>query len=439
MPEWDRIAREADEQIYKALKQVHAAAPVTAAPKAATPSTAPKAGEESPDGVCARVKVRLDQDLVLTRNAFNATLELDNLSATSTLSNIQVLVNITDTNGQPANDLFGIRDPLVIGLGAVDGTGTLSPNGSGSSSWILIPTRDAAPAGPTLYGVGGLLSYIQDGHEVVIPLYSAPITVQPDPLLNVKYFHDRDVYSDDPFTPEIEPSIPFNLAVMVDNQGKGTAHNVRIISGQPQIVENEKGLLIDFKIIGSQVNGQAQTPSLTVDFGDIGPGQRGLGRWLLTSTLQGHFLDYRATWQHLDDLGKTNLSLIDDVSIHEMVHLVQAPGAFEDGLPDFLVNDSLNAGAMPDTLYLSDGRTNLVQTVTEDVVYQFPSLYDPTALISATMPSGWTYLYVPDPADGDYILQRVVRSDKVEIYMNTNVWVTDRTFISGGRKPVREN
>src|SRR5439155_4400682 len=157
---------------------------------------------------------------------------------------------------------------------------------------------------------------------------------------------------------KIEPSVPFVLGVMVENRGKGTARNVQIISGQPQIVDNEKGLLIDFKIIGTQVAGQNQTPSLTADFGDIAPDHRGIGLWFLTSTLQGLFTDYKATFQHVDDLGATNVSLIDEISIHELTHLVQAPGAFEDGLPDFLVNDFPDLDNLPDKIYLSDGTTN---------------------------------------------------------------------------------
>lgn len=474
-PKFAEIAQEADDEINAALQQLKASMPATPPPHQAPaplnqnggatltgpallaqnaalakavqlaktaassrPSSGP-ARQDASSGICADVKLQLDQDLVLTRNAFNATLDLNNLSSSVNLTNIQVLVNITDTNGEAANDLFGIADPVVSGITAVDGTGTLTANSSGSSSWILVPTRDAAPDGPTVYGVGGVLTYFQEGQSVVIPLFSAPITVYPDPALTVQYFNQRDVYADDPFTPQIEPSIPFVLGVLVNNHGKGTAHNLKIISSQPTIVDNEKGLLIDFKIIGSQVNKQPQTPSLTATFGDIGPGQDGLGLWFLTSTLQGQFLDYKATFQHIDDLGKTNLSLVDDVSIHELTHLVQAPGAFEDGLPDFLVNDIFDPDNLPDTLYLSDGSTNDVQVVLDASTDAPASAGHLAVQLTASMPNGWVYLDVPDPGNGQFILQRVVRSDNVEIYMNTNVWTTDRTFIGGGRRPIYEN
>ena len=85
-----------------------------------------------------------------------------------------------------------------------------------------------------------------------MPLEPVSITVLPMPRLYVKYFHQRDVYADDPFTPQVEPSIPFTLAVMIENKGHGIARNFRITSAQPKIVENEKGLLIDFKIIATE-------------------------------------------------------------------------------------------------------------------------------------------------------------------------------------------
>ena len=58
-----------------------------------------------------------------------------------------------------------------------------------------------------------------------------------------------------------------------------------------------------------------------------------------------------AAWSNLDvtinDLGDSRLSLIDRVDIREMIHVVRAFGAFEDGLPDFLVNDIFDARDLP--------------------------------------------------------------------------------------------
>src|SRR5262249_41814280 len=152
-------------------------------------------------------------------------------------------------------DRFGIVGPQLSGVSAVDGTGVLAPDSTGTASYTFIPNRVAAPLGPAQYFVGGTLRYIDPDTRAagVIPLLGAPITVFPDPQLQLNYFIQRDVYSDDPFTPEIEPTEPFYLGLMATNTGKGTANNFTITSAQPKIIENEKGLLIDFKIIGTQV------------------------------------------------------------------------------------------------------------------------------------------------------------------------------------------
>src|SRR5262249_49813751 len=151
--------------------------------------------------------------------------------------------------------LFIIQPPVLSNLSAVDGTGHVGPSTTGVASWTIVPSSNAAPHGLTTYFVGGTLSYIEDKTPIVVPLTPAPINVLPSPSLQVHYFLQRDVFSDDPFTPQIEPAEPFSLGVLVNNTGKGRANEVSIASAQPQIVENEKGLLVNFQILGTEVNG----------------------------------------------------------------------------------------------------------------------------------------------------------------------------------------
>ena len=433
----ERAEREFRESADKANPKAVSSLPAIRVARIGARHAVPTAGEE---GICARVKLRLEQEFVLTRNAFRGTLELSNKDPLNGLDLISVSVQVYDTNGRAATDLFGFRAPQLSGLDAIDGTGTLGPDSTGSAVFILVPTRDAAPEVPTQYGVGGYLTYRLEGRMVTVPMAPVTITVLPDPRLVVQYFHQRDVFSDDPFTRDIiEPTVPFNLAVMVANRGKGDAKNVRIISGQPEIVENEKGLAIDFRIIATEVAGKSLTPSLTADFGHIPPGDIGIGRWLLTSTLQGLFLDYQATFQHLDNLGKTNLSLVEAVTIHEMNRLVEAGGSFSDGKPDFLVNDEGDENDQPDTLYLSDGRTNSVQGVEQARIDGSLAGANRQVQLTASVGRGWSYFHVPDPGNGKFRLKRVTRSDGFEVSVNTNAWTTDRTFIGRGKRPIYEN
>src|SRR5262249_9750397 len=155
----------------------------------------------------------------------------------------------------------------------------------------------------------------------------------------LNYFQQRDVIADDPFTAEVEPSEPFVLGLLATSIGKGTANDFTITTAQPKIIENEKGLLIDFKIVGSQVGNQPKAPSLTVDLGDLTPGQTQIATWSMTASLLGHFIDYSATFEHDEALGGSRTSIIDTVAIHELTHAVRADRPGDDTLTDFLVND----------------------------------------------------------------------------------------------------
>jgi len=184
----------------------------------------------------------------------------------------------------------------------------------------------------------------------------AVITVQPDAALKVTYFHQVSLYADDPWTPELEPSVPYDLGVMVTNVGAGAARNLTITSGQPVIVENEKGLLIDFQIVGAQVNNQPVEKSLTVNFGDVAPGSIEVGRWELTSSLQGMFNNFTASFQYLTGLGDPRTSLIKSLNILPLIHTVKDSRVGADTLPDFLTDEVADTYHTPDTIHLSTAR-----------------------------------------------------------------------------------
>ncbi|MEI6341894.1 MAG: putative Ig domain-containing protein, partial [Verrucomicrobiota bacterium] len=394
------------------------------------------------DGVCARVKVRLEQDAVIARDGFRAVLELENNGATR-LENVRVQVEAKDESGVVSTGLFDVRLEGTMVMSAVDGTGILPGNSKGTARWLLIPTVDAAPQVATRYLVGGKLSYRLDGVDVAVDMTPVVITVMPSPRLTLQYFHQRDVLADDPFTTQVEPSVPYGLAVLVQNKGYGAARNFRITSAQPKVVENEKGLLIDFNIAGTEVFGsdgyRSLNPSLTASLGDIPAGGGAIGRWLMLSSLQGLFIDYSARFEHIDGLGNARLSLIDDVSIHEMIRVVRAGGVWDDGKPDFLVNDEPDLRDLPDTLYQSNGTTNRVQVVESATISGAVTPSSREVTVTARMPGGWGYLRVPDPANGQLQLADVRRSDGTSLGVGTNAWTTDRTFRGMAQRPLMEN
>ena len=389
------------------------------------------------EGVVVRVKLKLQQDAVMSRNAFSATLELVN-TAGAPLSDLEVALDLRDAEQAPAADRFGITPPQLTGLDAVDGTGGLNPGATGRAAWTIIPATNAAPDAPTAYTIGGTVTYVQDGLRVTIPLFPVPVTVLPDARLLVDYFWEQEVYSDDPFTAEIEPAIPFGLGLIVKNTGKGAARDFTITSAQPKIVENESGLAIDFQLIAAQVGGQAAAPRLTLNLGDIAPGQSASGTWWLTASLQGRFTEYAARFEHRDDLGGKNLSLVDRVSIHPMMHVVRALTPADDGAPDYLVSDN-NTNGIPDRLYFSRGSNAPVAAVTNGVTTGVPSYANSNVTFTATAPAGWVYLRVADPSQGTVPLAGVRRFDGSEVLMGSNAWTTHRTVRQQGTPPYPEH
>ncbi len=399
-------------------------------PKSLWKSTAPGA-------VCAKVRIRLEQEAVMTRTAFLGTLEIDNDGGDS-ITGLQVTLDVRDSANNSVNERFGFRPPQLTGLSDVSGGGVIAAGGSASAQYTFIPTRDAAPTAPATYHVGGTLRYIEGGQEVVVPLLSSTITVMPDARLELKYFQQRDVYSEDPFTVETEPAEPFALGLLVKNNGAGAAKNFRITSAQPKIVENGKGLLVDFQIIGTQVGTQALAPTLTANLGTIPAGGSQVAQWLFTSSLQGKFTEYTASFQHVDSLGIANLSLIDRVEIHELIHSVRAARPGDDNVPDFLVNDDPDPASFPDRLYLSDGTVAVVNPALNAMVDGLASFNDLEVQLTAAMTTGWNYFRMPNPGP-NFQLRRVVRSDGRELLVGDNVWTTDRSFPSAQSGVLREH
>src|SRR5262249_30289746 len=175
----------------------------------------------------------------------------------------------------------------------INGIATLPDNGTGTITFTFIPNDSAAPSGPTQYRIGGTLSYSDPSSGLVtVPIFPAIITAYPQAQLQLNYFLQREVIGADPLSSQVITPEPAVLGLLVSNTGKGTANNLSITTAQPQIVQNQKGLLNDIQIIGTQVGTQPETPSLQVNFGNLAPGATADAEFLLLSQLQGIFTNF---------------------------------------------------------------------------------------------------------------------------------------------------
>lgn len=392
--------------------------------------------ESNNSSVCATITVRFSQKKTMTREAFEGTLEINNNSSKE-IKGINLNLVITDENNKDVTHLFQINKDKFL-----NGSGRVGANSNGIGTVIYIPTKEAAPTVSKSYSFGGTLSYLdpETGEKVSAKLFPVTLEVNPSPDLVLHYFMQRDIIGDDPLTEKVEPMVPAEMSLLIKNEGYGTAKNVQVQSMQPEIIENKKGLLIDFEMVGSRMNNQPkQLGLLNIDFGSIAPQKAMVGQWWFTSTLLGHFVKYDIKVKHLNSYGNKDLSLIKEYHIHELIKSVKAYGKGQDDISDFLVNDIPDLNDTPDMIYYSNGESEEVSQVSSAKVTNEISPSQVTTQLSIT-PSfiGWNYGNITDPGKDLYKLIKVIRnSDNLELPIE-NFWQTFVT-LRDGKDPKYEN
>jgi len=386
------------------------------------------------DTVCARVKIEIKQELTLERQAFDAHMRINNGLANVSLQDVKVEVFFSDEDSvpvlastDPANSeaLFFIRLDSMENISDVGGSGTVGPSTSADIHWLIIPAPGASNGleKGTLYYVGAKLTYTIGGEQKVTEVTPDYIFVKPMPEITLDYFLPADVYGDDPFTAEIEPTVPFSLGVRVKNSGYGVARKLKIDSAQPKIVENEQGLLIGFAIEGSEVNGQPVTDSLLVDFGDIAPNSAGLARWIMTCTLSGKFVAFTADFSHSDELGGQLTSLIKAASTHFLVRDVWVDLPGRDAVRDFLAQDGSVYRIYESEVTGSGDPEDQDPVVADQSAAAVLSGSGNTRTLTTAVTAGFMVVRLADPFGGQKVIQEVVRSDG-KIIKPANAWLS---------------
>lgn len=399
--------------------------------------------ENQQTSVCARVTVQFTQKMTMTREAFNGTLQIFNGHESIPMQNILVDFRIKDAQGNDCTNLFQINTLSLDQITGISGDGSLAAQTNGTALVQFIPTRNAAPTQPTVYYFGGSFSFIDPftGEGLTYPLYPVDITVNPSPDLYVDYFMQRDILGDDALTlGVIEPSIPAELGVIIHNKGAGIAKNVTLETAEPEIIDNEHGLAIEFAMYGASFNGSPrQLGLMEIPFGNIESGQTAVGEWLFTSSLLGHFVSYTAHVIHNSSYDNPDLSLVSHLDIHELVHPIYAYGNLDDGINDFLVNDNPDAYDTPDSIYFSHGGKTSVGVVNGISFDHYVSPSD-TIVTLTVVPSriGWNYGVTDDPGMNEYEIISCIRNEDNQVIPLNNVWQTFVTIPDGG-DPVYEN
>ena len=396
-------------------------------------------GGRAPQAVslCASVQIQIQQELTLERQAFDARMKIRNGLTTLAMENVQVVLSFADMEGRTVaatsdanntNALFYVRLDTLDGIQNVSGSGRVGAASEADIHWLIVPSAGAGGTGAGLrYLVGATLTYRLGGEPESITVTPDVITVAPMPKLRLDYFLPDWVYGDDAFTAEIERPEPFSLGVRVKNTGFGPARNVGISSGQPEIVDNSRGLLVGYQITAAEVNGVPAGQTLTVSFGDVASGAAAVGRWIMECTLSGRFTSFEAAYAHSDELGGRLTSLIDDVRTHTLVQLVRLDSPGSDERDDFLALDDLQLN-----FYGSDGSDAPVQNLSALSTLETLASGEEGMEVRFTLPGGSGLLYAETPFDAGASLD-VVRATRWDgkVLHSANAWISRRRREAG--------
>lgn len=405
--------------------------------------------------ICSSVKLQLEQKLTMTRQAVRGILTVNNGSDTQAMTNVKLKLTVTDPDGNVADShIMEITTENIVGFTGennFESGWTLGAGTKGEARILFIPTRYAAPDAPVQYTFAGTISFTDPftGTTMTRDLEIERLTVKPSPVLDLTYLMQRDILGDDALTTDIiEPTVPSQFTLLINNKGKGDATKVRMVTQQPEIMENEKGLLVDFEVESSQLNGGDKTlamgQSVATDFGTIPAGKSSVAQWWLTSKFTGHFTSYDVAATHVSSYDNPDLSLLDEVTIHELIHQIELPGVenTSDGstAPDnyaFLVNDEEDYHDYPDQLYTVDGGKQPVREVARAAWTKIDDTQYRLHIVPKSQ--GWSYGNIPDPTGGQQLIKKVTRiGDSSIVLPAANFWQTDRTLVDG-QEPLYEN
>lgn len=393
--------------------------------------------ETQSENTCAQVKLEIKQKLVLTRQAFRGTLTIENGSSNA-IEDILVNVNATnmETGFMATSREMQISIEKIEGFeGEKDGAWRLGAGKKGVATILFIPTKYAAPEKLTTYSFGGTLSFKDGSTTQNRSLFPVSLQVKPTPELDLTYFMQRDVYGDNPLTTDVvEPVIPAEFSVLIHNKGYGDANNVRMITKKPEIVENEKGLLIDFDIISSSLNGGEKTMALDDDiatqFGTIAAGTASYATWDLTASLMGHFTEYDVSVTHVTDYGNPDLSLLDRVTIHELIHSMNATIG-DKVYRAWITNDVPDAEDAPDHIYFANGTDEELVTLSEETRMERIDATHYRVTVPTNVPRNWFYTAVANPAGKYAKILSITDETNNRPLDAANFWTTDYTMKDG--------
>lgn len=307
----------------------------------------------------ARVGLKIEQDILMTRQAFLCTLTAKN-NDTEQLEDIVLNLVVTnhETGEVAAKDAFDMKLEDIRNFSGEKNLGEkwiLAAAKEGVATIRFVPTDKAAPEKPVEYDFGGTLTYRFANMSQSLTNSLMPVTkvVNPTPVLHLNYFLPRQIMGDDLLTPDVkENSEPAELVLLVTNTGHGDAQNFSLVTHSPQVIDNKDHLPIEIQLVDTWLNGEEVSyigiGEIATELGTIPAGGSKYAQWAFISSLKGNFVEYNVSVEHLSPYSSL---IADDAKVHELNKSISLP----DGLAAFLANDDKDDDQWPEKLYFTDG------------------------------------------------------------------------------------
>ena len=112
------------------------------------------AGIAAAGSVCATVKIEIEQELTMERQAFDAKMRISNGLEGIPLTDVAITLTFTDADGKTVTftsdtsdtqALFYVQPPTLANIGSVT-AGTVAGGTSADIDWLIIPAPGAAPS-----------------------------------------------------------------------------------------------------------------------------------------------------------------------------------------------------------------------------------------------------------------------------------------------------
>ena len=151
----------------------------------------------------------------------------------------------------------------------------------------------------------------------------------------------------------------------------------------------------------------------------------------MTSSLLGHFVDYDVSYTHLTSYGNPDLSLLDQVTIHELIHSATVDIS---GKPyrAWITNDQEDSHDEPDHIYFSNGTDEELATLSDATIVEKIEGETNSYRITVTIPQKeWFYTSIANPTGQHAKLLSIINETSSKELPADNFWTTEYTMQDG--------